>query len=207
MPKAMKAVKAMKARKATSNYDKLISSKLNESKCQLYMTAAMEAEDVVDILPQATRTRRPWSLGFALPVRNAVAGEDDICEAEMKCEARMQVAKQTALKAKVLPHDMRVRVLATVHASQWQHGREFCKLKAADGNRLLRDLEESLWGTTNHQPSCGLFFTKDIARGQKVYVQTGASKSSGPWQNIAMKLPRIHSWNFGRITMLEMKIQ
>ena len=143
----------------SGNYDKLISSKLNESKCQLYFTAAIDVEEVEEILPQATRTRRPWSLGFALPVRNAVGGEEDICEAEMKCEARMQVAKQTALKAKVLPHDMRVRVLATVHASQWQHGREFCKLKAADGNRLLRDLEESLWGTTRRARSSAIMWT------------------------------------------------
>ena len=53
----------------SSKYDKLISSELNEEKCQMYATEAVTEKEYEHIWPKAERTSRPWSLGFALPAK------------------------------------------------------------------------------------------------------------------------------------------
>ena len=49
-----------------NQFDDLISSELNEGKCQVYSSAALPAAEYSDVLPQAERTCSPWSLGLCV---------------------------------------------------------------------------------------------------------------------------------------------
>ena len=67
----------------SSEYDVLISSELNEEKCQMYATEAVAEKEYDYILVKAERTQRPWSLGFALP---ATSGGDAVSKIHDRCK-------------------------------------------------------------------------------------------------------------------------
>ena len=73
----------------STEYDKLISSELNEEKCQMYATEAVAEKEYEHILVKAERIQRPWSLGFALPAKSggdAVSKTHDRCK-KSKCHS------------------------------------------------------------------------------------------------------------------------
>ena len=105
----------------SAEYDVLISSELNEEKCQMYATEVVADKKNEHIFVKAERTQRPWSLGFALPAKS---GGDAVSKTHDRCKQ----TNATALKAQALPHDIRERVLRTVHPTQYSYGREYVKI-------------------------------------------------------------------------------
>ena len=86
--------------------DKLISSQLNECKCQLYQTPAIGESEVSHIMPTAERTMRPWSLGCALPARSVNENGNVVCSHEQKT-----VWAQVMSMVSVQPSLLRLKVV------------------------------------------------------------------------------------------------
>ena len=80
-----------------ARYDILINSKLNESKCQIYCSPSYRWDDLMQVLPQAERTLRPWSLGFVLPATGPTPQKET--ENGKKLDGRYEKAITTAKKA------------------------------------------------------------------------------------------------------------
>ena len=136
----------------SSKYDKLISSELNEEKCQMYATEAVTEKEYEHIWPKAERTSRPWSLGFALPAKTGGT-------AVLQCQNRVEKANATANKAGALPHDIRERVLRTVHPTQYSYGREYCKISQKEIKSVQIKLEAAMWGNNRRGRSAQIMWT------------------------------------------------
>ena len=123
----------------TSEYDKLINTKLNQSKCQTYVVQLDPA--LANILPEAPQPEKPWSLGFALPTAKQQPANDD--QAADKTQARVAAATTTAAKAAALPHEIRVRALGATFAQQYGYGAGFQPLTGHQ-QRVLPALRAAL---------------------------------------------------------------
>ena len=132
-------------------FDGLINSELNESKCQIYSSPVVSIETYKDVLPQAERTDRPWSLGFTLPARGIAAGD--------KAQARTEKAVESAKKLSVLPHDIRVQTIVAVFPSQLSYGNEYTLPDDASIRALKKALEQALWGTARRARSSSIMWT------------------------------------------------
>ena len=143
-------------------YDDLINMKLNEDKCQLYSSPALPPEQYEWILTEARRTRRPWSLGYALPARGTEGEggkEEDDNEAVEKLQARYGKAIHIAREAHMLPHDIRCKALETCFGPQFAYGCEY-ELPSPKETRLLeKALEKTIWGTGRRARSLPILWT------------------------------------------------
>ena len=148
---------ARKILEHSAHYDYLINSTLNEQKCQVYHSPAVEPESIKDILLGAARTRRPWSLGFALPASGPAVDKSE--EAGEKLNDRYLKARATAERASVLPHDTQCVVLEACFPSQFSYGTEY---EAPDGEQLAElsaPIIKSLWGTGRRSRSAAILWT------------------------------------------------
>ena len=78
----------------SSEFDILISSEFNEAKCQIYPTDSVDETEYEHILPEAERTQRPWSPGFALPSKS---GGNSVAKTQERCEKTMQQQRKPTL--------------------------------------------------------------------------------------------------------------
>ena len=136
----------------STKYDYLINSTLNESKCQVYSTAPVDESEYDHVLIKAERTKRPWSLGFTLPAKN---GGDYI----EKTKERSEKANCTARKVAALPHDMRERVLSTVHPTQYSYGREYVAMDKHERLTVRNQLQSAIFGNNRVGRSFEILWT------------------------------------------------
>ena len=147
---------ARKILEHSAHYDYLINSTLNEQKCQVYHSPAVEPESIKDILPGAARTRRPWSLGFALLASGPAVDKNEEAGEDLNDRYFKAKAKATAERASVLPHDTRCVVLEACFPCQFSYGAEY---EAPDGEQLAElsaAIIKSLWGAGRRSRSAAI---------------------------------------------------
>jgi len=130
--------------KYSEHFDKLINSELNQKKCQVYATPSLDKSEYENIMPQAQRVGRPWSLGFNLP---ACDDENAQLDADLqKTKSRHDKAIASAHKARLLPHDQKIRVLEAVFAAQHSYGCEYVPMDDKQEVALRKQIETTVWG-------------------------------------------------------------
>ncbi|CAE8599169.1 unnamed protein product [Polarella glacialis] len=117
---APNAITVAKVLEVSVEFDHLANGILNESKTQIYGTPSSTMTPIAEVMPQAVRVDRVWTLGFALPT-GADNGNVDIG----KMQARVDKATRVAEKAQHLPHDIRICALESCFPAVLEYGVEF----------------------------------------------------------------------------------
>ncbi|CAE8581015.1 unnamed protein product [Polarella glacialis] len=138
---APNAITVAKVLEVSVEFDRLANGILNESKTQIYGTPSSTMTPITEVMPQAVRVDRVWTLGFSLPT-GADNGNVDIG----KMQARVDKATRVAEKAQHLPHDIRIRALESCFPAVLEYGVEFLPHTFDNLRKLKGAIAKAVWG-------------------------------------------------------------